>query len=231
MSHVKSISTLFYPANLICFSLVFVYLSVQDLFRLRAVSRDTLVHVNEYFRRTTRLDLSRVKSNRFSWMHFCLLFKDNVSLRHLNLVNVCWIEEASFNQMISKLSRLVSVDLSNSYKISNNTLLDMALHCPLIEKLTLQHCSWLNCETFLKVIESCNHLAEIDVTSCWNLNDTCIEILFEKRGSILRRVVLSSLYSLSDRSTNAIATLATSLVYLDLSFCWRVTDLGIEYFQ
>lgn len=212
----------------VCLHLVFAYLSTADLFRFRMVSRKAYCQVEDYFRRLTRLDLRDTLKTRFIWQHFHLITRHSVSLRSLSLVNVSWIDEDAFITFLHKQPRLKEVDLSRAYKLTNRTLIMLTSCCPSIEKLILRHCHWLSERTFLQMITQCRHLVEIDVTSCWNLSDHCIEVLFSTHGPTLRRVTLSGLYSLTDAWTRDIQTNATCLTFLDVSFCWRQTDNAIK---
>lgn len=209
--------------------LVFTYLSTADLFRFRVVSRRAYLSVEDYLRRLTRLDLRDTLKTRFSWQHFHLITRHNVSLRSLALRDASWIEEDAFTAFLQRQPRLQAVDLSRAYKLTNRTLISLTHVCPTVERLHLRHCNWLAELAFLQMITQCRQLVEIDLTSCWNLTDACITALFATHGATLRRVTLSGLYSLTDAWTRDIDTSrAPCLTFLDISFCWRLTDSAIE---
>lgn len=214
--------------------LVFAYLGTADLFRFRGVSREGRCQVDDYCRRLSRLELSDTAKTRFSWAHFQLITRhNNACLRSLSLVDVSWVDEDDFACFLRRQPRLHSVDLSRAYRISNATLLTLAQTCPAVERLHLRHCSWLSEATFLQMIThhpqcGLQQLVEVDLSSCWNLTDHSIGLLFTTHGSTLRRVTLAGLYSLTDGWTVDIDSRASCLTYLDISSCWRMTDSAIE---
>lgn len=216
------------PVCDICFGQIFSHLSIQDLFTFRSVCHQALYLVDGYFRQLDNLDLSSVDQVRFNWYHFVMIAQNNSAVRQLNLANSKWIQEPLFNRWIGHQRRLQSVNLSSAYKVTNTTMTSLAVSCPFLTTLIVQNCSWLNAETLSIVAECCRNLSHIDITSCWNLNDNSVGVLFEKRGATLTQVSLSHIYSISDESMATIETYGKVLSRLDISYCWRVTDNGIK---
>lgn len=217
-----------FPLSEICLQNIFIHLSYRDLFNLRAVSKQTLLIVEEYFHRIVRLDLSNSNQFKFHWDHFLLIVQNNKNVRELNLSNCKWIQESGFERWIQKQQNIQIVNLSGSYKVTNTILINMTEQCCSLHTLILQNCNWINCETMLSIIENCHKIQKIDLTSCWNLNDNIIKILFEKHGATLATVILSHIYSLSDATMLVIREHGQILKYLDISFCWRITDVGLK---
>lgn len=71
------------------------------------------------------------------------------------------------------------------------------------------------------------NLREIDLTGCWELNDTVL-INFVSKFHQLRLVKLGNIYSITDDCMNGIARFCPNLRTLDITGCWRVTDLGVS---
>lgn len=218
-----------YPSIHFWLHLVVKHLSLRDLFNLRAVCHESYIVVTEYFRYMSDLDLSIVSErNRLTWEHFHLLTNYNCSFRRINLSNICCLNEILFHEILARQTRLRSIDLSCAYKVTNETINCLATNCTLVERLILRYCHWLSDESFRLITDRLEHLVELDVTCCWNIEDQSVQMLFVKRGSTLKHVCLSKLYSLSDWSIRSIATYGNRLSYLDISHCWRVTDHSIE---
>ena len=70
-----------------------------------------------------------------------------------------------------------------------------------------------------------SNLREIDLTGCWELNDKVL-INFVSKFPGLERVILGNIYSITDDCMAGIARFCPDLRALDITGCWRVTDVG-----
>ena len=65
----------------------------------------------------------------------------------------------------------------------------------------------------------------IDLTGCWELNDKVL-VNFMSKFPGLERVILGNIYSITDDCMAGMARYCPNLRVLDITGCWRVTDVG-----
>lgn len=217
----------------IYFDNIFIYLTITDLIQLSKVCKKFKSLIDEYFDRMEMVLAAdfykNVQIQHWAiWPKFFLLFRNNKSICHLDLSNCRWINESGFLNIICRQNRLKTVNLSSAFHLTNRCLENMSMYCPLLEKIILENCSWIHSETILLIADNCPQLQFLNVSSCWNLNDDCIEMLLQKRGLTLKNLILSRIYSLTDKTMYSIKTLADVLIFLDISFCWKITDSGLR---
>nr|XP_046909329.1 F-box/LRR-repeat protein 15-like [Dermatophagoides farinae] len=219
------------PWKEICFDHIFIHLTIKDLFCLQNVCHRFIRLIDEYFERMESVDFSIYSSenSRISWPCLRLMLKDNRSICDLNLSHCKWIDDTRFLCLITNQNRLKSINLSSTFYISNRSLMVMALYCPYLETIILENCGWLQPETLYCIAENCHQLITLNLASCWNLNDESIKILLEKCGHSIQNLIIARIYSLTNESLSSIRTFCLNIRFLDISFCWKITDSGLKY--
>lgn len=87
----------------------------------------------------------------------------------------------------------------------------------------------LTCEPVHSHIASeCNQLEEIDLTSCWQLEEETVMQLIS-RCERLHSLSLSRIYGITDRTIRLIASHSHFLTHVDVSGCWNVSDQSLRY--
>lgn len=228
----KNLMALNFSLREIYFNKIFLHLSVDDLLNIRCVCRIFFKLINEYFQQVQYLDCSSsnsFKAKKSNWPKISMLIYKNKSISELNLMNCKWVNEKRFIELIRSQNHLKSINLSWTFHITRKSLATIALYCPVLERISLENCSWLQPFEVLLLADNCSKLSHLNLGSCWNLNDETIRQILEKRGKSIKSLNLSKIYSLSDSSMSSIKSLAHSLYSLDIKYCWKVTDEGLRY--
>lgn len=135
---------------------------------------------------------------------------DNISylisndVKHLCLYN-CFKSDFTVQLIGDQCHRIVSLDLGG--RLPNHLI---------------------NAESLLELFSACNHLTDVRLNNCVNVNDQVVECLALNCEN-LRILKLSGCLSISDNSLKAIADYCTQLRSIDVSRT-AITDDGLCYF-
>jgi hypothetical protein len=225
----ESVFDLLFNCDLL-FDHIFVHLSYSDLFRVRGVNRAFHRHIELYFSRQNQIDLSDVNV-WFDSIAFEVLVRQPQKLIDLNLANCKWLASSCLlRSMSSNAFQLKSLDLSGCRCLNDRDLQSVFSYDCLrsLRTIKLNNCHWLSRESLNRLIRtSGTTLRDVQLASCWQLDDHTIERLATGCPS-MESLVLARVYSVNDCSLTLLSQIVVNLRYLDVSGCWRVTDRGIQ---
>lgn len=99
-----------------------------------------------------------------------------------------------------------------------------------LTKLNLNGYYWLDDHRLTLSVRSVgSRLLELDLTNCWNVSRTVLIATVLPACPRLRSLSLAHIYSVDDTVLVAIRRHLPELVSLNLTGCWRITDLGIRF--
>lgn len=153
---------------------VLVYLSITDLFRLRAASCGCRDLVHTYFRLQFHINTSSL-GNHFTPEAFAIMTHECTNLKSISVRGAkSWLTSNAMLDVISANPRIEKVDLTGCLALSGATLYSIGVNCSYIRHLSLKDCVWLSADNFLSFL--CNHhdLEYLDLSGCWNLDDDLV---------------------------------------------------------
>ena len=156
---------------------VFSYLSMNDLFMLRATGKLGHQCVQDYFTCCPCVNVTRL-GPKFNEKTFHIITSDNCSLRRLVLRNAKnWLTDKVLVPVLGANQKLVSLDLTNCTSVTNASMQKAAISCGALEELRLRDCHWLSPESVVVVAMNCTQLRHVDITGCWEINDDALIVL------------------------------------------------------
>nr|CAB3245087.1 F-box/LRR-repeat protein 15 [Phallusia mammillata] len=217
------------PLHDVVFPKIFKYLSIEELFTLRMVSKTYCHTIKEYFKQCLKLDLSQVvNKTKFTSDAFKILTDENEVLQDLNLTDANhWLTDDLLVPVVCSCPQLNKIDVTNCTQLSNRSLCMMGTYCNQLTHVTLQGCHWVDKDNYLVLVSNNPNLLFLNVSSCWSLDDECMCITANKCNK-LQTVSVSKCYSVSDQTIERLASFCSELQKLDISGCWRVSDNGIR---
>ncbi|XP_076819024.1 uncharacterized protein LOC143464874 [Clavelina lepadiformis] len=216
------------PHHDVVFPKIFSHFTIRNLFQLRLVSKCWHNLVMEYFRRCQSLDLSEF-GRRMTVDAFLLMTSDNKVLQKLLVPEAThWLMDKHLLPVIHNCSHvLTDIDISNCSQLTNLSLFELAGNCRNLTTVSLKGCHWVNQDNFKLLVSNNCGLRKIDVSSCWSLDDSCV-IYAASRCAFLEELGISNIYSVTDSALQATATNCAGLKHLSVRGCWRVTNRGIR---
>jgi hypothetical protein len=131
-------------------------------------------------------------------------------------------QEERFGDILRKIPRLVSLDISRSSGFS-----DELKEIPSgLQELDLSQCLWVNNENLKKIIRICPHLQRLALNSNSQINYGGWGEL--KKLSRLESLDLAKCYQLTDDEFFIIVQACPQLLSLNISECIRLTDKSFE---
>ncbi|XP_059147536.1 F-box/LRR-repeat protein 15-like [Physella acuta] len=223
----ESINLLDLPWEQVLSSFLLPYLSIRDLFKLRAVSSGCRDLVQTHFRLQFHINTSML-GDHFSTLGFNIMTKDCTSLKSICVRGAkSWLTSDAMLPIISRNPRLEKVDLTGCTALSGSTVYSIGVNCTHIKHICLKDCIWLSGDNFLSFWSKKHHIEYLDLSGCWNVDDNLVVQLVQFTPKI-KHLLLANLYGLTDRAVGAIAHGCPSLVHLSLRGCWRVTDNSVR---
>lgn len=165
------------PWEDVLFQCVFPFLSINELFMLRATS--TLAHkcVQLYFSCFPVVNITRLGS-RFNENTFRIITEYNCSIQRLVLRNCKnWLTDRLLVPVVGANHKLVSLDLTNCTSITNSSMQKVAISCPRLQEIRLRDCHWLSPDSVVVIGMNCHQLRLVDMTGCWEVNDDALIVL------------------------------------------------------
>ncbi|XP_012939546.1 F-box/LRR-repeat protein 15 isoform X2 [Aplysia californica] len=210
------------------------YLSVPDLFRLRAVSPACLELVQLHFSYSHVVNTSPFKDN-FSPKAFEIMTRDCQSLRVLSVRGAkSWMTNGLLLKVIISNPRLEKIDLTGCIALSGASMYCIGVNCSHLKHLALRDCVWLTLDNFLSFLCNRRDIEFLDMSGCWNVNDDLVVNLVKTSPRAqclsfsLKHLLMSNLYGLTDRAVVAVAHSCPNLIQLNLKGCWRITNQSIH---
>ena len=171
------VSLLQMPWQDILYRHVFSYLSMRELFVLRAAGPLGYQCIQEYFTCCQCVDVTRLGA-KFNQNTFHIITCNNCSLRRLVLRNANnWLSDKVLVPVLAANRKLVSLDLTNCTSITHAAMETVAISCKCLEELLLRDCHWLSPESVVLLATNCTLLQHVDMTGCWEVNDDALVVL------------------------------------------------------
>lgn len=124
------------------------------------------------------------------------------------------------------------VNLSDSYGITDQTIIELLSACPEIEILNLENCRKISNAMFNGVTnlineERSSNLHTLNLNGCSKISDEGILTVLHA-GARFRKIELSGCTEISDTTVNMIAERSPDLEFADFSNCGRITDGSVS---
>ncbi|CAL1528661.1 unnamed protein product [Lymnaea stagnalis] len=226
-SSIETINLLDLPWEQVLSNYLLPYLSIRDLFRLRAVSSGCRDLIQTHFGLQFHVNTSSL-GDHFTAQAFQIMTKNCTSLKSVSVRGAkSWLNSETLMPVIGSNPRLEKIDLTGCSALSGATVYYIGVNCNNIRHLSLKDCVWLNGDNFLSFMNKKRCLEFLDISGCWNLDDELVIQLVQFTPSI-KCLFLANLYGLTDRAVGAVAHCCPNLVHLSLRGCWRVTDCSVK---
>jgi len=243
------------PLQDVVFPFILPRLSPQDWCTLRAVDRTHHLIVTQFLESNRVLELPYCK--QLTEPALQLLTQHSTSLRILTLSGCKLLTDGLLRPLLISSPQLTSLDLSECHHLTSGILQTVTMRCPRLSKLILRDCHWVSrvaleyhcqhqgynlrpqffpslpADTRVDCLqtnlqpEAMHSLQEVDLTGCWELDDATVINLIESFPR-LKVIRLGNIYSLTDKTLQALATHSRCLTELDIRGCWRTTDQGLS---
>ncbi|XP_046409305.1 F-box/LRR-repeat protein 15 [Neodiprion fabricii] len=201
---------------------IFCHLNLQDLFRLRCVSKELCLLVDKYFIPWQSLDLSDYVC--IGPAAFGVLVQSCNNLKYVNLKKKNWLDSIQLMLLLHKHHNLAVLDLSSC---NNDWLHHGSIDISKCENLTsikLQNCTWVT-ERFLLNLAQCTKLQKVILADCYQVSDQAVISLCQNSGR-LSHISLENL-TISDQTLYAAALYCKTIQEFCLRRCLRITDAGL----
>ena len=145
-------------------------------------------------------------------------------VQHANLSGCSAVTDVGFSAFFAQLPSLLSLDLSNTGRISLSSFIVLTDHCPLLSSLSLSSCRSANDAVIRHVCSSLPALQSLLLSSCWSLT---AQSLLHLPASLTELDVSGCYSAVSDRSVRSIALTCHGLTSLSVRGC-ALTDAGMD---
>ena len=218
------------PEEDILFDKILVLLSLDDLFRLKVVSK-TFYKVIEHFINSSfcqKFDFSKFGCKKsFNGDVLKRIFKGKINLLQLNLKSCKhWLKDEHFVPIVQSNKHLKTLSLPDCYGLSNGALLEIANELTELKHLDLSNCKSLTSQTLSFIGTKITTLVYLDISRCSIVTDSSVEELVLNNKD-LKYFSCALCYSLTDLSISTLGKSCTDLETINLEGCWRVTNQAI----
>lgn len=122
---------------------------------------------------------------------------------------------------------LRSLDLTNSARLTNISLVALADGCPLLQKLDLSGCTGISEAGLVELAQHCKDLRHLNICGCHNAgSDAALEALAQN-CSALRYLNVGWCAQITDVGVTALALGCSDLRFLDFCGCLQITDQSV----
>ena len=118
---------------------------------------------------------------------------------------------------------LRTIDLTNCFKLTDDTLFSIAKNCSNLAEIKLSGLFNVSDAGIRVIAEGCPGLTAVDFSLCSRLTDESIKAL-AKNCPMLRRVGLGFLHNISDASVSKLMLAARQLNSLEIANCLGLSD-------
>ncbi|KAK7081094.1 hypothetical protein SK128_003682 [Halocaridina rubra] len=212
------------PWEDVIFRQIFPYLSVVDLCRLRRVCHGFLQLQTHYMASCTTLDMSTYIMPEEAFQRITLPCRN---LRWFSVQGSFGRTDESLIPIFKNNPNLLHVNLNMCQNLSGAALQTLVVHCKKLKSLHLADCPWFSRGGWQVITLHLKNLEYINANSCWDVDDDTFRQFFSKFREI-KTLHLCKVESVSDVTLYYLAKYCVDLEYLDVSFCWRITDNGIK---
>ncbi|XP_041457633.1 F-box/LRR-repeat protein 4-like [Lytechinus variegatus] len=132
--------------------------------------------------------------------------------------------------ILSHAMALRELRLDNCWKAVVRETMDVAADkCREVRCASFSKCGKLTEDSVIQLAESWKHLEELDLSSCYQIMDRTLCGLAENACS-LRELCVGSVYGVTDFGVSQLAYKCHTLELLDVSYCHRVSNKGLQPF-
>lgn len=124
------------------------------------------------------------------------------------------------------------LNLENHYWIKNNMIQHIGRMAPNLMVLSFRRMKFISNPIFAEVFKQLKNLRRVDLSDCLGLLDTACCLMVEKNPQLSYLQLSGCTEGVNDEVLDMIANrLTTTLNFLDISYCKRVTDEGLAHFN
>ncbi|XP_057439331.1 F-box/LRR-repeat protein 3 isoform X2 [Lotus japonicus] len=142
------------------------------------------------------------------------------NLKMIDLTCCRYVSDAAISAIADSCPYLVCLKLESCDMVTENGLYRLGSNCLLLEELDLTDCSGMN-DTALKYLSRCSELVRLKLGLCTNISDIGLAHIAFNCPKICVCIGDDGLAGLADR--------CKKLIKLNVSYCKRITDRGMEY--
>ena len=201
-------------------------------------NRQHLLSVLHPSRRYTELSLAHCTQIDDVIVYFVIVLPDTVdclaSLEILNLDGVEFLSDIGVKGVLKRCPALKSISLDGE-QLTDKSAVYIGENFPNLEHLSISFCIHLT-DKSLEYFGLLKSLKKLHFKKGLNFTNKGLQVLFEnlpkgshkREESGLQNVSLIECRGLVDSGLKTLAENFPNLVYLDLSWCWDLTDKGLE---
>ena len=102
----------------------------------------------------------------------------NPGLTSMNISNCSNITDKSVLVLVRSLnSHLLSLTVSECYKLSDTAMIELAEMCPNLVSLDISYCYYIYAPAVQEVLIKCTQLQSLNILRCFNINTSCFQNL------------------------------------------------------
>ncbi|CAK5020322.1 unnamed protein product [Meloidogyne enterolobii] len=125
-----------------------------------------------------------------------------------------------------EMAELRRLSLHSCPNVLDETINDIARHCPRLEFLSLSNCKEITDLSLVAISQGCPRLKDIELAGCINLTDAGF-IQLSKNCHELERMDLEECLLITDITISNLNNGCPNLLSLSLSHCENLTDIGL----
>uniref|UniRef100_A0A1I8B6J9 F-box domain-containing protein n=1 Tax=Meloidogyne hapla TaxID=6305 RepID=A0A1I8B6J9_MELHA len=125
-----------------------------------------------------------------------------------------------------EMAELKRLSLHSCPNVLDETVNDIARHCPRLEFLSLSNCKEITDNSLVAISLGCPRLKDIELAGCINLTDAGF-IQLSKNCHELERMDLEECLLITDITLSNLNNGCPNLLSLSLSHCENLTDIGL----
>ncbi|XP_015585994.1 F-box/LRR-repeat protein 15 isoform X2 [Cephus cinctus] len=213
------------PWNDVVYTQIFSRLDLQDLVRLRCLSTEFEVLVDNYIATWETLDLSRWHVS-FEPSAFEVLVTTCMSLRRVNLTGSVWLGSRHVVELLHRHPELTHLDLSgcNGEHMRGSDFVEIT-KCRNLTSVRLRGCAWVEEPFLMSLLRYNENLRELVLADCYRLSDEALLSMFHETSRLTCLSLKNA--TLSDRSLYELGSRCRTIRELDLRSCSKITDAGL----
>ncbi|CAH2244036.1 jg12137 [Pararge aegeria aegeria] len=203
-------------------SKIMPYLSLEECFTFRCVSRTCLEIVNMYL---AKLKSLKMMNKVFTPTTFEVLVLNCTKLRLLNFSVCDTITDTEIMSILSRNPGLITLNLNYCHTLTAKCLQPAILYCNNLRVLKLARCAWLTTGAMEALALHQSKLEEVDISYCVNISEGCV-LIFIKKFRQLKTFNLEGNLQITDKCLYTISKYSNCLRLINVSSC-DITDKGV----
>ncbi|CAM9098476.1 unnamed protein product [Chrysoparadoxa australica] len=165
-------------------------------------------------------------ASKISDAGLCAVAEACTSLRSLNISGASGVTDVSLRAMAMNCTKLTKIAMERCHGVTGPGLSVIGKCCPELQELSLRGCRQIGHWALKNVFNGCPHLEVVDLTDCNRVGDEEIKVMTIK-CKLLRHLSLRECKHVSDEALLLVAQCCLQLEWLDLArsdLSFKITD-------